>query len=169
MIDEAAIRLGVLADHIDDVDYYALLEVAHDAEGAAVRDAFHRFALRFHPDQHVGDAASQRRALTIFKRGAEAYRVLLNPTLRARYDHALAAGQKRLPPEAMQAPADTSTAAQVPAPARPFYEKACEALSRGEIANARMHLQFARGRGESPEFDRLAARIDQAERARPGR
>ena len=31
MTDEDAIRLAVLADHLDEVDYYALLEVSRDA------------------------------------------------------------------------------------------------------------------------------------------
>lgn len=166
MIDEDAIRLAVLADHLDEVDYYALLEVRRDADADAVRAAFHNFALRFHPDQHVGDPARQRQALKIFKRGAEAYRVLMHAVLRRRYDAALARGAVRLPPDAMQPPADTSESAEIPPAARAFYDRAVDALRRGDVGSARMHLALAIGRAASPAFERLAREIDQAERAR---
>lgn len=88
----------LLDEHLDRMDYYALLGVARDDAAARIRDAFHKFALRFHPDQHMDDPAAQKRALRIFKRGAEGYRVLLDPVLRARYDTALARGEVRLSP-----------------------------------------------------------------------
>lgn len=163
MIDEEAIRLAVLADNLDEVDYYALLEVPREVGVDAVRDAFHQFALRFHPDQHVGDAARQRKALAIFKRGAEAYRVLMNPALRRRYDAALAAGALRLPAEESHLPPDgvdrTRGTASLPPGARPFYDKAVEALRRGELGSAKMHLALAVARGDSPLLEQLAGEI----------
>ena len=81
-------------------DYYAILGVPRDARAEQVREAFHRFALRHHPDQHVDAAGGAARALRIFKRGAEGYRVLIDPLLRARYDAAVARGEVRLTPEA---------------------------------------------------------------------
>jgi preprotein translocase subunit Sec63 len=64
----------VLDEHLDRIDYYTLLGVARDAAPLGIRDAFHRFAMRFHPDQHIGDDGAQARAGRIFKRGAEGYR-----------------------------------------------------------------------------------------------
>lgn len=160
-MDEDAIRLAILADHLDEVDYYALLEVPRDAGADAIRDGFHRFACRFHPDQHVDDPVRQRQALKVFKRGAEAYRVLMQPALRARYDAALAKGLVRLPAEAMQLPVHGAPRMDMPPGARPFYDKAVEALQRGDVGGARMHLQLARARGDCPLFDELDREIQQ--------
>ena len=163
MIDEDAIRLAVLADHLDEVDYYSLLEIARDADADTVRLGFHDFALRFHPDQHLGDPQRQKQALAIFKRGAEAYRVLMHAALRERYDSAMAAGSMRLPTEAMQLlPQKTTVDADVPPAARVFYDKAVEALKRGDFGGARMHLALAVARGDSPVFDKLAIKIRSA-------
>ena len=165
-MDETAIRIAVLSDHIDDVDYYALLEIARDASSEAVREGFHQFALRFHPDQHMGDPVRKKQALAIFKRGAEAYRVLMQPTLRKRYDESLARGSVRLEPSAMQLPAEQTAANEVPSAARAFYDKAQEALSRGDLGGAKMHLGLAKAKGSSPAFETLAQKIAAAERAK---
>ncbi|MEI8256124.1 MAG: DnaJ domain-containing protein [Deltaproteobacteria bacterium] len=161
MIDEDLLRMSVLVTHLDEVDYYALLEIPRDASSDDVRDAFHAFALRFHPDRHVGDAKHQKQAHAIFKRGAEAYRVLMQPTLRARYEEARATGLVRLPPEAMR-PESAPAASAVPPGARVFYDKAREALARGDLGGAKMHLALAAARGDSPLFDRLAGEIKAA-------
>ncbi len=88
-----------LEQHLDKLDYYALLGVPRDATAERVRDAFHQLALRYHPDQHVGEPAEQQRCVRIFKRGTEAYRVLLDPELRGRYDASLGKGDVRLRPQ----------------------------------------------------------------------
>ena len=67
-----------------------------------VREAFHRFALRHHPDQHV-DAASWRPAsLRIFKRGSEGYRCCSTrcsaPATTLRAQRGAADARRRAPP-----------------------------------------------------------------------
>jgi curved DNA-binding protein CbpA len=85
-------------DQLDLLDYYTLLEVADDAKSDAIRDAFYRFARKFHPDRHAGATAEKvERATRIYQRGAEAYHVLSHPTLRGKYDVALKRGELRLP------------------------------------------------------------------------
>jgi curved DNA-binding protein CbpA len=163
VIDEEAIRISVLVDHLDEIDYYALLEISRDASADEIRDGFHRFALRFHPDQHVGEPARQRKALTVFKRGAEAYRVLMHPVLRERYDRALGEGLARLPTESIRPPANPAVNTEVPPGARVFYDKAVEAMKKGEYGSAKMHLALAVARGESPAFGKLAREIKEAE------
>ncbi len=164
-MDEDALRIAVLFDHLDAVDYYTLLELPRDAPADAVRAAFHRFALRFHPDQHTDDLPRQKRSLAIFKRGAEAYRVLTQSTLRSRYDAALAEGAMRLPPDRMQLPADDAPALEIPPAARSFYESAVAAFERGDFGGARMHIALASARGDSPLFEILARKIGDAQRA----
>ncbi len=63
-------------------DYYEILGVARDAEVDAIKAAYRKAALRYHPDRNPGDKPSEER----FKAAAEAYAVLSDPEKRARYD-----------------------------------------------------------------------------------
>jgi curved DNA-binding protein CbpA len=84
-------------DELAQLDYYTLLGLTKDASHDEVRAAFRRFALRYHPDRFVDETeALAARALAIYRRGAEAFDVLSDPTERAAYDAVLARGQKRL-------------------------------------------------------------------------
>jgi curved DNA-binding protein CbpA len=72
---------------LDKVSHYELLGVQPSDGADAVRRAFQGFAANFHPDAHVHRSAEERASVnTIFKRGTEAYRVLADPALRARYE-----------------------------------------------------------------------------------
>lgn len=102
--DELIARLEAWADVLDDSTYYELLGVLDIADERSIKQAFHEFALSFHPDSHL-EADGERLELVrrVFKRGAEAYRVLMDPGLRSKYDLALAQGHLRL--EAGEIPA----------------------------------------------------------------
>lgn len=69
-------------------DYYAVLGVARDAPGDAVRVAYRRLAARAHPDRHQGGADATAR----FKVIVEAYSVLGDAERRAAYDAGLPLG-----------------------------------------------------------------------------
>jgi hypothetical protein len=72
----------------DEADYYALLEITADASPAAIKAAFKRLALRYHPDvYHGADAEEHMRRLLL------AYRTLSNPAERMAYDARRAGGQ----------------------------------------------------------------------------
>lgn len=62
-------------------DYYEVLGVPRHADGTAIKDAFRRLALKYHPDRSKEPDAEQR-----FKEIAEAYAVLSDPAKRAEYD-----------------------------------------------------------------------------------
>jgi len=62
-------------------DYYDVLGVPRDADAAAIKDAFRKLALQYHPDRNKAPGAEER-----FKEIAEAYAVLSNPGKRAEYD-----------------------------------------------------------------------------------
>lgn len=64
------------------VDFYATLEVAPDAEQAAIKRVYRRLAQEHHPDANPGDPVAEAR----FKDIARAYAVLSNPRQRALYD-----------------------------------------------------------------------------------
>jgi molecular chaperone DnaJ len=63
-------------------DYYEVLGVGRDAEADAIKKAYRRLALKYHPDRNEGDKEAEAR----FKEAAEAYAVLSDPEKRARYD-----------------------------------------------------------------------------------
>lgn len=62
-------------------DYYEVLGVARDADAKAIKDAFRRLALIYHPDRNRSPGAEEE-----FKEIAEAYGVLSNSRKRADYD-----------------------------------------------------------------------------------
>lgn len=63
-------------------DYYEVLEVPRDADGATIKRAFRKAAIRFHPDKNPGDKAAEEK----FKLASEAYEVLSDPDKRKTYD-----------------------------------------------------------------------------------
>jgi len=75
-------------------DYYEVLEVARNADVKAIKDAFRRLALKYHPDRNKSPDAEER-----FKEIAEAYAVLSDPKKRAEYDARGFAGVAGFTPE----------------------------------------------------------------------
>jgi molecular chaperone DnaJ len=62
-------------------DYYEVLGVPREADAAAIKDAFRKLAMQYHPDRNKEPGAEER-----FKEIAEAYAVLSDPRKRADYD-----------------------------------------------------------------------------------
>jgi len=149
-------------DRLDQLDYYTLLGVDDAANVDAIRNAFHAFALKFHPDRHAAASAEKReRAGTIYRRGAEAYRVLQDAELRRHYDSQLAGGKLRFDAERagkQQRASTPSGAISVKnALARPFVTKADQALRAGDLKTARLNLQIAMK--HEPESALLQAKL----------
>lgn len=63
-------------------DYYKILGVERGADDKAIKRAYRRLAVKYHPDKNPGD----RRAEERFKEINEAYEVLGDPSKRAKYD-----------------------------------------------------------------------------------
>ena len=63
-------------------DYYEVLGVAKTADEAALKAAFRKLAMQYHPDRNPGDAEAEKR----FKELNEAYQVLSDGQKRAAYD-----------------------------------------------------------------------------------
>jgi DnaJ-class molecular chaperone len=85
-------------EQLDRLDYYALLGVERDADGAEIKRAFQRFARKYHPDQYPAPSALADRVTRIYRRGTEAYRILTHTEYRPLYDEALKKGALRLDP-----------------------------------------------------------------------
>ena len=75
-------------------DYYEILGVARDADQKAIKNAFRKLAMQYHPDRNKAPDAE-----TKFKEIAEAYAVLSDPDKRAKYDTRGFAGVADFTPE----------------------------------------------------------------------
>ena len=63
-------------------DYYEVLGVDKSASADAIKKAYRKKAIQYHPDRNPGDKEAEEK----FKEAAEAYEVLSNPDKKARYD-----------------------------------------------------------------------------------
>jgi molecular chaperone DnaJ len=63
-------------------DYYQTLEVSRDCDGATLKSAYRKLAMKYHPDRNPGDATCEAK----FKAINEAYDCLKDPQKRAAYD-----------------------------------------------------------------------------------
>lgn len=63
-------------------DYYEILGVPKDAEPDAIKKAYRKLAMQFHPDKNPGNKEAEEK----FKEAAGAYEVLSDPQKRALYD-----------------------------------------------------------------------------------
>jgi molecular chaperone DnaJ len=75
-------------------DYYEVLGIGRDADEKAIKEAFRKLALKYHPDRNKAPDAEAR-----FKEIAEAYAVLSDPRKRADYDMRGRAGVAGFSPE----------------------------------------------------------------------
>mmetsp|Transcript_14202 Transcript_14202/g.40524 ORF Transcript_14202/g.40524 Transcript_14202/m.40524 type:complete len:394 (+) Transcript_14202:68-1249(+) len=66
----------------DDANFYEVLDVPQSASPHDIRQAYLRLSLKYHPDKNPGDEVAKRR----FQQISEAYQVLSDPKLRAKYD-----------------------------------------------------------------------------------
>jgi len=71
-------------------DYYEILGVARDADAEAIKKAYRKLALQYHPDRNGGDKEAEEK----FKEATEAYEVLRDADKRAAYDRYGHAGVK---------------------------------------------------------------------------
>lgn len=63
-------------------DYYEILDVPKNADADAIKKAYRKVALKYHPDRNPDDKSAEEK----FKEAAEAYEILSDADKRARYD-----------------------------------------------------------------------------------
>ncbi|MCP4634258.1 MAG: molecular chaperone DnaJ [candidate division Zixibacteria bacterium] len=73
-------------------DYYDILEISRDVSEDAIKKAYRKLAVKYHPDKNPGDKEAEEK----FKEATEAYEVLKDSQRRTQYDqfgHAGVSGQ----------------------------------------------------------------------------
>ena len=135
---------------IDLLSYEQILGIPADASPEVARRAYLQFAQCFHPDMHPDADRDVHEALCrLFQRGSEAYRVLTDPSLRARWSKSRQAGALRL---SDLAPTPTvNLRSELPnlhiqcrsGGAKLEARKAAVAFARGDMAGTSRHLENA--------------------------
>ena len=125
-------------------DYYAFLNVAHDASAEVIRKAYFELAKRWHADRLVNaglDAATKTKAEELFRRADEANRILSNAEERKTYDWILERQAAGLP-----------TDPRVVMEAEGLFRRAETLIRRGQAAAAepllRQAVQMNKGEAE---------------------
>jgi DnaJ-class molecular chaperone len=165
-------ELEAWLEALDTLSHYGLFAMDPAASHDDLRAAFHAFADTFHPDGHVGRPDAEQEAIgRIYRRGTEAWRVLSDATLRARYDEALASGVDR--PDAAVvameagrslAPASGRLIDTIRSPgARPFVLRAEELMKKGDPKQAKIQVMMALSREVgNAMLESFAKQIDDA-------
>ena len=88
MIDpQLEIEVQVLAQAIEEMDYFQILKVSQDATAPQLKKAYYAESRAYHPDKffQLPDGDLKRNVLKIYKRITEAYTVLRDLERRAKY------------------------------------------------------------------------------------
>ncbi len=151
------------AKEVETKSYYEILRLGYACAPHEVKAAWHAFALRFHPDRLVDEGPDVVAASAeIFKRGVEAYNVLVKPDLKKRYDDGLRHGKIRLeaetrtPVKAAPAVRSCEMIAKTPG-GKKLAAKADRLIAIGKLEDARVQLTSAYQ--QEPQNDELADRI----------
>jgi curved DNA-binding protein CbpA len=163
--DEWLNRIRRAFEALEKADYYAVLGVARDADGEAIRQAYYNRARQLHPDRLVGAPEPGRtQASTIYKRVSEAYQTLGDPELRTLYDTTLAEGETRLTITNRLSirPKQDGWFLRTEG-GRKHYKAAREALEAGNVPMAKLNIEIAiRHEGELEQLEQLRKEIEQA-------
>jgi curved DNA-binding protein CbpA len=150
---ESLQKLLAWEEVLDDSSYYEILGVLEICDDAALRTAYHQFALSFHPDlfreepEHIQESVRK-----IFQRGTEAYRVLNDRELRVKYDMALREGVRRLEDALLPRQSEPAFASASSRPldelarsagAKLSAQKAMKLIEKGELESAKTELERA--------------------------
>ncbi|MCG8591904.1 MAG: DnaJ domain-containing protein [Proteobacteria bacterium] len=142
------LEIQALAKLLDELDYYQVLHVERDCTSSTIKQAFHQSSRTFHPDanRHL-DPADRAEVDRISKRITEAYSVLRDPRRRKAYDEKLASGggvrMHLAEAKAAHTKKEVAERSGHTPQGRQFWQRAQQALDRGDWSQATQQLQMA--------------------------
>ncbi len=140
------IELTKLDESLDTLSYYQLLGVPLDVDSQTLQARYERQVRVLHPDRHSREPDSARKTtLTrVYARVGEAFRILSNPQLRAKYDVQLRSGTIRFRED--RSDQAQGSASQDPSnpQARSLYSQGNELIAKGELRAAKAKLSLAK-------------------------
>ncbi len=133
------------------LNYYQILKVSPIATEDEIREAFHREALMFHPDQYAGtnDAMMQALAKDAYSKVVEAYRTLSTREKRMEYDESLNPRGLGLDEESTVDENAITSVKRKPnwssggGPGEKFFKMAEQAFNGGDPKAALVNIQIA--------------------------
>jgi DnaJ-domain-containing protein 1 len=139
--------LGI-AERLNDMDYFTLLNLEQSADDPTVRKAFRSLATHYHPDRlgQTNDRVLHDSVSAIYRRITEAYSVLRDPQRRSDYCAGLEQGIVRFDADLAERRRYAEREAAIPGktPAgRTHYEAAQTALRDGNTAAAKAEIRAA--------------------------
>ncbi len=142
-------EIETLHEVLDEVDFYALLQVPKTAGRPEIEQAFAKESRRFHPDAYFGvrDPHFLRKITAIYRKSSEAYSVLKDPELKARYDSQMGiagpdANKKELEEELEEAKAAEDEVCKT-RQGRRYYDLAMTSKRNNDFNSMAMNLHFA--------------------------
>ena len=87
-----------------DKNYYAVLGLERNADEEAIKKAYRKLALKYHPDKNHEPGAAEK-----FKEVSDAYTVLSDPQKKGFYDQQSAFGAKQAAPSSAPRPQQTAS------------------------------------------------------------
>lgn len=133
-------ELAQILSGLAGLNYYKILKLPPTSSETDIREAFHREAVQFHPDQFYSeaDAESKELAKQIYTLIVEAYRVLSHEEKRKDYDFKMHGGKSNDDPNAT-----TAIKTGVSSTAEKFFRLAQQAIAGRDLNSAKMNIQIA--------------------------
>jgi len=153
-----------LFENLERVSYYTILGVSRTAAGVEIQEAFYQRAENLHPDRFysLSDLELRNKIYEVYKRVAEAYRVLGTPQTRRDYDEGLRRGQVRLVRQEREGVNLKQPDEGIAHPqAKRFFRLGLDALRANDLKGA--HLNFGFALSMEPGNEQIKARVAELE------
>jgi curved DNA-binding protein CbpA len=137
-----------LAKVIDDMDYYQILQIRQKAFTQEIKKAYFKQSRKFHPDKYYNEDPRLLAVITkIFKRIAEAYKILSDQDRRALYTKSISGPNRkkmlRFNPKLIEAEQKEKEDEGQTAMGKKYYQMAKDGIRNKDYKSAKINLQLA--------------------------
>jgi DnaJ-class molecular chaperone len=162
------LEIAKIAQQIDKLDYYQILNVQRNANTQGIKEAFYKRSRQFHPDRYfnVGNEDFRQDVNKIYKRISEAYAILRNDRDRESYTLLIGGPKREENLRYMKKVEDTRGQSEEydggNGPGKRYYLMAAKAFKNLDYNSAKINLQLALSMEDDNEnFQSLMTQIDE--------